>query len=796
MSRYGNAYGSPYAQAQVARPRWPWVFAVILFVAILATSGLLVADRLDTSQPTLGQIAQRVTPDGSQNLAAATEAPSPTPEPTVEPTLAPTPTEVDTQAPIRTAENWLALWSTGDYSAMYDLSTKEVQASTSRDAFASRYTQIAEEAGLTAISGEIVGQPTLDGQITVDLTLQSNLVGDITERNVIPLVKEDDAWRVAWTPSLIFRQLGSSECIDFQGEIPKRGRILDRNGEVLAHDAPVARIGVVPADIEDRDAMLAALSPIVNMPASDIAAIIDREGWDPNWLVTVTDIPEEPDADLINQVQQIPGVVVQPAVSRQYPQGALTAHITGWVSPATEEEVLNDETGAVHADEMVGQAGLEYGANELLAGKPGGALNVIECETRAVREVIASSEGTLPQDLYLTIDLEMQRQVDASLTAQESPDKREGLRSAAVYLDPRTGAVLAMVSHPTFDPNDAVQNTYTEEERELLNDELLRPQANRASFEQYPTGSIFKAITTAAAMNYLDYTGETPIDCPARFTIGEQSWDDWVVENGLVAQGPLTLHSGLVRSCNTVFYQLGAALDDEDPYALPEMTRAFGLGALTGIPYFPEVPGTIPDPQWKLDVVGDGWATGDAVNFAIGQGYMNATPLQMANAYATIANGGTLLQPYIVDRLQDSNGASTQIGQRTVIGELPLTDAQIGDLQDALAEQPDNPEGVGSDKVFGDLDWPISGKTGTAQNDLGGGDVPPHSWFASYGGEDGEATIASAVMVENIGEGVSYAAPATRMVYDWYITSGLAESQPGTGGQGSEPPSTPESTPD
>lgn len=795
MSRYGNAYGSPYAQAHVSRPRWPWAFAVILFVAILATGGLLVADRLDSDQSTLGQIAQRVTPDGSQNLAAVTEIPA-TLEPTAEPTIAPTPTEVDTQAPIRTAENWLALWSTGDYNAMYDLSTKEVQASTSRGAFASRYTQIAEEAGLTSISGAIVGQPSLNGQVTVDLTLQSNLVGAITERNVIPLVKEDDAWRVAWTPSMIFRQLGSSECIDFQGEIPERGRILDRNGEVLAQDAPVARIGVIPADVADRNAMLNALSPIVNMPAADIEAIIDREGWDPEWLVTVTDIRGEPDAELINRVQQIPGVVVQPAVARYYPQGALTAHITGWVSPATEEEVLDDETGAVHANEMVGQAGLEYGANELLAGKPGGALNVIECESRAVSEEIARSEGTPPQDLSLTIDLEMQRQVDASLTAQESADKQDGRRAAAVYLDPRTGAVLAMVSHPTFDPNDAVQNTYTAEEREMLNDELLRPQANRATFEQYPTGSIFKAITTAAAMHYLDYTGDTPIDCPAVFEIGNQQWDDWVVENGLSAQGPLTLHSGLVRSCNTVFYQLGAALDDEDPYALPEMTRAFGLGALTNIPYFPEVAGTVPDPQWKQDVVGDGWATGDAVNFSIGQGYMTATPLQMANAYAAIANGGTLLQPYIVDRVQDAAGGPfTQIGERVVLGELPMTDAQIGDLQDALAEQPRNDENVGSNKVFGDLDWPISGKTGTAQNELDGSDKP-HSWFASYGGEDGEATIASVVMVENIGEGVTYAAPATRMVYDWYIPSDLADSQPGAAGQGADPPATPASTPE
>ncbi len=128
--------------------------------------------------------------------------------------------------------------------------------------------------------------------------------------------------------------------------------------------------------------------------------------------------------------------------------------------------------------------------------------------------------------------------------------------------------------------------------------------------------------------------------------------------------------------------------------------------------------------------------------------------------------------------MQDPNGgAFTQIGRRTVLGELPLTDAQIGDLQDALAEQPRNEAGVGSDKVFGDLDWPISGKTGTAQNELDGSE-DPHSWFASYGGEDGEATIASVVMVENIGEGVSYAAPATRLVYDWYIASGLATDTP------------------
>lgn len=789
VSRYGNAYGSPYAQPHVTRPKWPWVFGAVLLLAVLGASGLLVADKFRNEESSLNQVAQRVEPEGTQ--IGVVPPPSPTAEPTAIPTQAPTPTEVDTQAPRRTVETWLALWATGDYSAMYDLSTKEVQASTSRDAFASRYTQIAKEAGLIAVAGEIEGQPALNGEVTVQMTLESDLVGTISERNVIPLVKEDDAWRVAWTPSLIFRQLGTTGCIDFEGEMPTRGTIYDRNGVVLAEDAPVSRIGIVPGNVEDPQATANALAPIVGMSPGDILAMINREGWDPGWHMPIKDLPGEPEADLINQIQQISGVVVQAGEARYYPQGALTAHVTGWVSPATERDVQNDETGSVHLNEMVGQAGLEYGANELLAGKPGGSLNVINCESREKVSEIAHSEGTLPQDIYTTIDLELQREVDAALTTQESENGRDGLRSAGVFIDPRTGEVLALVSHPSFDPNDAVSNTFTEADLEMLNDALLRPQANRATREVYPTGSIFKVITAAAAMNHLGLTGDTPIDCPASFSIGNQRWDDWVVENNLSAQGQLTLHSGLVRSCNTVFYQLGADLDQYDPFALPEVARAFGLGQATGMPYYPESAGTIPDPEWKQRVIDDGWSTGDAVILAIGQGYMTATPLQMANAYAAIANGGDVLQPYIVDRVQSPDGTMTQVGERVVIGRLPLTDTGIFELQAALAEQTHNSANVGSNRVFGDMAWPVSGKTGTAQNELDGSDRP-HSWFAGYGGEGDEATIAFSIMIENVGEGVTYAAPATRQVLDWYVSSDLADRPPSTGeGSDQEPMATP-----
>ena len=149
-------------------------------------------------------------------------------------------------------------------------------------------------------------------------------------------------------------------------------------------------------------------------------------------------------------------------------------------------------------------------------------------------------------------------------------------------------------------------------------------------------------------------------------------------------QGPLSLHQGLVNSCNTIFYQLGRDLDQHDDALLPAMARAFGLGAPTDIPYLPEISGTLPSPEWKLETFGDYWATGDAVNLAIGQGFLEATPLQMATAYAAIANGGDLLQPYLVAATVVGEGEPEPIGGRTVRGEVPLSPETVAAVQAAL----------------------------------------------------------------------------------------------------------------
>lgn len=761
---------SAYAAPRRA-PRWPWAFASILLLAVIATTALLLNGGITPDSSNERQLAAiDVTREAELDATL-------TPEPTATYTPVPTATAVDTSLPTSIAQNWMAHWEAGDYASMYALTSNATHQSMSEDDFITRYENIENEAGLTSISAEVTGESSLEGAVPFKVTFTSSLVGDISEENELYFTRDGDAWKVVWSPASIFRDLGTSGCVHFSSEVMNRGRILDRNGKVLAEDAEVARVNIVPAMVQDAASTYAAVSEVTGVPVADIEARA-AASQSPDWPVPIADLPADKNTELINALQPYSGVQVTRATQRQYPYGAVTAHLTGWVSISTQEDIERDESGLVLPDMLMGRSGLELGANELLTGIPGGRLLIVECNTRAERFELGVSEGEPAKDIYTTVDVDFQIEVDKALTAVEknddsTPDKDDklGRRSSAVVIDPRNGAVLAMVSHPSFDPNGFITGEFKKEDIAVMTDPLLRAEVNRATQQALPTGSIFKVITTAGAMKDLGYTADTPIDCPATFTIGEQSWNDWVVENGLSGQGMLTLHQGLVNSCNTVFYQIGAAMDEKDDNLLPDMAKAFGLGSPTGIEYFPEVGGTIPDPQWKLKVVGDGWARGDAVNLSIGQGYSEATPLQMAVAYAAIANGGSVLQPYIVDRTQVPGEEPVQLGKRVEVSKLPLTADQIVQLQAMLRAQTSDPYGYGSTKVFGNFGWPISGKTGTAQNQLDGSDRP-HSWFAAYGpypGDGTEATIASIVMVENIGEGVSYAAPATKTIYEAYI---------------------------
>ncbi len=797
MSQYRRP---AYAMAAPSRPaRWPWALLILVLLAIGAIGALIITDgsltggndapetvpgpngemivvsqadatgtiaAVPSDPAATGSTGDAGAPVTDPNASAATEGPT-VPAPTATPAG---PTNIELAA------DWAAKWQAGDYQAMYALLSDTAREAISEEDFVERYRGINERATITAVAVTMGPDPVAPEAALVPFTaaFTSTLLGEFEQENGLPLVRQNGLWSVAWTPSTIFADLDDG-CVTVDPQPTERGMILDRNGEVLAHDDSVVDIVVVPAEITDEAALNRDLGGLLDMDEDEVAAVYANAA-DPTWPAVVRTLPErEVRESILNDLGQIDGVRVVPRQSRLYPFGATAAHITGYVTPVNEEDIAADPT-LVDGNQL-GRTGLEAGANDVLSGVAGATLAIVDCDSREQRSTITDSPPIPGQDLILTIDIELQQTVDRVLTDVQGNDER----ASAVLIDPRNGAVLAMASHPTYDPNDFVLG-FSDEEWERFNDDTLVPQLDRAAEGLYPVGSIFKVITMAGGMAHLGYDENTLLDCPSSYEINGNIYNDWVVEWGEQPQGQLTLHDAIVQSCNTVFYDIGAQLDQRDDMFLPDMARAFGLGRPTNIPFLPEAGGTVPDLAWKAEVIGDGWSTGDAINLAIGQGFLEATPLQMANVYATIANGGTLLEPFIVEYTQAPNGPATRVGERKEVGQLPLDAGQIGQIQSALRDQTSNAEERGSARVFGaSYPFAIAGKTGTSETQSTR-DSQPHSWFAAFGPWDGSGsvpTIASVVMIETIGEGGKFAAPATKSIYDYYVTTDLADRTDG-----------------
>lgn len=708
-------------------------------------------DQANAGAPT--ETASSATSVATQPGATPTEregegaAASPTPGPS------PTPVDVgEVGTAKQAAEAFAEVWSAGNFDQLYDLISSAAQARISRADFVARYQGIAAEAGLVSVAASITGGRDDDEFFPMHVEFESTRIGHFADENQVPVVKEGDAYKVDWTPSLIFAGLGDG-FVRWTSETPQRGRILDRKGRPLAAMGRISRVGVVPGKITDERALLEKLSQLLNLPQEIIQA--RYENGQPDWFMPVKDLPDQMDQALIDQLVAIPGVAIQKWPARVYPAGAAAAHITGYLSEVTAEELpALSERGYVAGD-LIGRGGIEAAAEEWLAGKRGGILALVAPDGSTLR-VLGAVEPEPAHDVVLTIDLDIQLAADLAVG---------DVLGSAVVLDPNNGEVLAMVSHPSFDPNAFILGI-TDEQWAQLNDPVRQPLVNRTTLVGYPTGSTFKVVTAAAGMVHLGYNAGTPVNCPGEFTIpgSGQVWKDWVPGG----QGAMDLHTAIVRSCNTVFYKMGADLDDANEMFLPNMARSFGFGAPTGVE-IDEVAGIVPDPTWKVSNVGDFWATGDAVNLAIGQGYFLATPLQLANAYAALANGGTLYTPHMildVVRLDGSVAYSSPVQEK---GKLPLSPDQIGVIRAAMYDVINAPNGTAT-QAFAGVDYAVSGKTGTAETGIVG--EQPHGWFGSFTPSDAPR-ITVVTMVEHGVAGSVAAAPIARKIIDaWYAANG------------------------
>lgn len=649
------------------------------------------------------------------------------------------------------AERFVQAWERGDYRAMYALLSSAARERIDERSFVTRYEGIAEEMGQQAIRITL-GEP-LPGTLRfpIHVVRETSRVGRLEEDNAIPVVREGDGYWVDWTPSLIVADLGDGR-VQWIPTVPQRGRILDRNGRPLAELGLVNKVGVIPGQIQNEQQLLERLSQLLNLPQETIRQ--RYANGQPDWFMPVATLPDPIDPALLEQLAGIPGVVVRQWPERVYPLGPAAAHVTGYLSEISAEELPQRASEGYEPGDRIGRTGIEAWAEQFLRGRRGGRLVIVGPDGRE-RRVLAELPAEPAADVVTTIDADLQR------AAYEALGDRVG---SVVAIDPRNGAIRALVSSPSFDPNRFILGLRPEE-WQALNDEQRRPLLDRATQVGYPTGSTFKVVTMAAGMEYLGLDAQSTFDCPPTFTLPGSSvvWRDWNPQG----QGRLSLHNALVQSCNTVFFQIGAQLDERDPNLLPQMARGFGFGSETGIPEVPEAAGLVPDPNWKLRERGDYWARGDAVNLSIGQGFFLATPLQLADAYAALANGGTLWRPFLVDRVVAIDGTDRVRAEPSQRGTLPVSAEHIAAIRAALRDVVARPNGTAF-SAFQGFSLPVAGKTGTAES----GQETPHAWFVAIAPADNPQLVL-VVMVEHGGEGSRVAAPIARQILEAAVRNGF-----------------------
>jgi penicillin-binding protein 2 len=432
-------------------------------------------------------------------------------------------------------------------------------------------------------------------------------------------------------------------------------------------------------------------------------------------------------------------IIKKPHRIYYYPE--VISHIIGYTSEMRSDETEGLSKQGYKIGDYIGRGGIEQSYDKYLHGRNGGwqiEINAKGYNVKAFKYV----SPEIGASVYSTVDLKLQKAAYDALRNSSTG------RGAAVVLDTRTGAVKALVSCPGFDAN----KSGTKDFEIYLKDKKL-PLFNRSLQALYPPGSIFKIITFAAAIELLNVDVKKTMSCDGSFELGNRRYSCWYKSG----HGEMNLISAMVHSCNVYFYQLGLRLGIKN---LEKYAKIFYLGQKTGIDLPNEKRGFIPSPEWKKLKSKMPWLQGDTVIFAIGQGALWVTPLQMSYMMSAVANKGVYYKPYIVDRVVDFNGNEVYKHALECAGQTDLSDRTWDLMHKALLEVVENGTGKRS-RLFG---IKIAGKTGTAQNPHG----KDHAWFVSYAPVDAPE-IAIAVIVENGGGGGLNAVPVGRKIYEAYF---------------------------
>jgi len=637
---------------------------------------------------------------------------------------------------------------------MYSLITPASRQRLAIDQFVGYYRELHEKAEVRHVQTSVVSSLASGdhAQVACQVTLVTERLGLIDEKKTVDFTYHDSRWLLEWQPSLLLDAFGYGCSFAVETTDNPRGFIYDRAGRPMANLSTRVVVGVVPAYIEDEDTLLKVLASVFAEHEEAIRARYSG-AVRPDWFMAVGELSSEQAQEHYSQLTSVAGILLRERPIRFYPEGQVAAHITGYVSVITSEQLSELQDESWRRDDLVGQVGLEKYFEKELAGRRGVRL-IVMAPDGSPRAIAAEKPAEPSKAVYSTIDLPLQR-LSFSLL--------EGKRGAVVALNPHNGEVLVLASSPSYDPNTIIAGLTPEQWNALLEDEG-QPLVNRATQSELPPGSVFKIVTEAAALETGLFTPESPFYCSGTWTGLGQGWVKHCWKRS--GHGSLDLATGLSVSCDVVFYELGKALHEHDREVLPQFAKAFGFGARTGIVGVSESPGLVPTPTWKDRAIGESWFPGDSVNLAIGQGYLLVTPLQVANMLAAIANGGTLYKPRLVSRIGPEAASETTLtSEPEVLGTLPLNPDHLQSIRKSLRDVAMSPIGT-TYHVLGDMPIPVAGKSGTAENP----GEKPHAWFAGYAPAD-DPEIAIAVVVEHGGEGSPVAAPIFRRIVEAFFAA-------------------------
>jgi penicillin-binding protein 2 len=557
--------------------------------------------------------------------------------------------------------------------------------------------------------------------------------------------------------------------------VPNRGVITDRNGVILARNYSAFTLEITPSQVDSLETTIDGLAEVIDIQPKDrkrFKRLMD-EAKNFESIPIRTRLSDTEVAAFAAQRYRFPGVEVKARLFRQYPQGTIASHAIGYIGRITERDQkwIEDveQTANYKGTDHIGKIGLEQHYEFELHGQTGYEEVEIDAGGRALRSLkrIPPVSGN---NLQLTLDARLQE-----ITEQAFGDRK----GALVAIEPSTGGILALVSNPTFDPNLFVDGITPENWKEL-NEHPDKPMINRTINGAYPPGSTFKPFMALAALETGKRTPNQAIADPGYFNFGNHQFRD----DKKGGHGSVDMYKSIVHSCDTYYYMLA---NDMGIDSIAKFMAGLGFGQKTGIDIGKddsgESKGVLPSPEWKKQRFKkpeqQKWYAGETISIGIGQGYNAYTPIQLAQATATLANNGVMFRPHLVRNIVDAKTGEERPVEPQPIRDLGLKAKNLEVIHRAMVGV--TKEGTGT-RAFAGAPYTVGGKTGTAQVfSLKGADykagaikkeLRDHALFIAYAPVE-NPVIALAVLVENGGFGAQSAAPIARMVLDYYLLGKL-----------------------